>query len=330
MVFMTKFTEKKLIRFDWAIKYILRDKANFVILEGFLSELLGEIITITKILESESNQSKKKDKFNRVDILVENSTGELLIIEIQNTLELDYLHRILYGTAKVITENIKLGEAYKNVKKVISISIVYFELGHGKDYIYKGITNFIGIHKKDELELSKGQKELFGNIKVEHIFPEYYLLKVNSFDDKTKNRLDEWIYFLKNESVKSNFKAKGLKEASDKLDVLKMTPKDRKKYQKYLEDLSTEASVADSLNIEMKLKLREEKEKLEQEFKIKLDEELKIKENELKIKEINSNKNLALELIKDKLPIEKIIKYTKLSKEEINQIIKDGEGEGRK
>lgn len=303
---MTKFTEKKLIRFDWAIKYILRDKANFVILEGFLSELLGEIITITKILESESNQTKQKDKFNRVDILVENSKGELLIIEIQNTLELDYLHRILYGTSKVITENIKLGEAYKNVKKVISISIVYFELGHGKDYVYKGKTNFIGIHKKDELELSEGQKELFGNIKVEHIFPEYYLLKVNSFDDKTKNRLDEWIYFLKNESVKSNFKAKGLKEASDKLDLLKMTPKDRKKYQKYLEDLSTEASVADSLNIEMKLKLKEEKEKLEHEFKIK---------------EENINRNFALELIKDKLPIEKIIKYTKLSKEEINQII---------
>ncbi|MEM6829022.1 MAG: hypothetical protein AAF551_00810 [Bacteroidota bacterium] len=37
---------KKLIRFDWAIKRILRDKENFDILEGFLSELLGQTIQI--------------------------------------------------------------------------------------------------------------------------------------------------------------------------------------------------------------------------------------------------------------------------------------------
>ena len=30
------------IRFDWAIKHILRDKANFDILEGLISVLLGE------------------------------------------------------------------------------------------------------------------------------------------------------------------------------------------------------------------------------------------------------------------------------------------------
>ncbi len=28
---------KKLVRFDWAIKYILRNKANFDVLEAFLS-----------------------------------------------------------------------------------------------------------------------------------------------------------------------------------------------------------------------------------------------------------------------------------------------------
>ena len=41
----------KHIRFDWAIKKILRDKANFVILEGFISELLGRSILIDSILE---------------------------------------------------------------------------------------------------------------------------------------------------------------------------------------------------------------------------------------------------------------------------------------
>jgi hypothetical protein len=60
--------EKKLIRFDWALKYILRNKANFDVLEGFLSNLLKETTTINHIIESESNQEAENCKFNRVDL----------------------------------------------------------------------------------------------------------------------------------------------------------------------------------------------------------------------------------------------------------------------
>jgi predicted transposase/invertase (TIGR01784 family) len=103
---------KKLIRFDWAIKRLLRNKANFVVLEGFLSELLYDDIKIERILESESNQETDEDKFNRVDILCLNSKGELVIIEIQNTYEIDYFHRMAYGTSKAVAEHLELGEAY--------------------------------------------------------------------------------------------------------------------------------------------------------------------------------------------------------------------------
>ena len=61
---------KHLIRFDWAIKKLLRSKANFGILEGFLSVLLKTQIKIHKILESEGNKETVTDKFNRLDILV--------------------------------------------------------------------------------------------------------------------------------------------------------------------------------------------------------------------------------------------------------------------
>jgi len=49
--------QRTLISFDWAMKKLLRSKANFDILEGFLSELLKENLTILEILESESNKS---------------------------------------------------------------------------------------------------------------------------------------------------------------------------------------------------------------------------------------------------------------------------------
>ncbi len=109
-------------------------------------------ITIEQILESESNQETDEDKrnaarFNRVDILTQNSKNELIIIEIQSSYEIDYFHRMAYGVSKSISENLKLGQSYSEIKKVISINIVYFDLGQGQDYIYKGKTDFIGLHQ---------------------------------------------------------------------------------------------------------------------------------------------------------------------------------------
>ena len=57
------------IRFDWAMKRLLRNKANYAVLEGLLTTLLEEKVTIQKLLESESNQEDEFDKYNRVDML---------------------------------------------------------------------------------------------------------------------------------------------------------------------------------------------------------------------------------------------------------------------
>ena len=253
---------KALISFDWAIKRLLRNKANYVVLEGFLSELLFDNIKIEQILESESNQENDDDKFNRVDILTKNSKDELIIIEIQSTYEIDYFHRMAYGTSKAISENHKLGEKYLNIKKVISINIVYFDLGQGEDYIYKGRTVFKGLHQNDILGLSEKQKQTFIKQDVADIFPEYYLLKVNQFNDIAKDTLDEWVYFLKNSEVKDNFKAKGLKEANEVLDIMRLPKEDQYGYNRYMDSLSLKASEAFSLKSEAEFKVRED-EKIE-------------------------------------------------------------------
>ena len=56
--------QDRYIRFDWAVKCLLRQKANFDVLEGFLTVLLGEEVKIIELLESESNQQSVDDKFN--------------------------------------------------------------------------------------------------------------------------------------------------------------------------------------------------------------------------------------------------------------------------
>ncbi len=253
---------KKLIRFDWAIKRLLRNKANFVVLEGFLSELLFDNIKIEKILESESNQESDDDKFNRVDILTQNSKNELIIIEIQSTYEIDYFHRMAFGVSKSMSENLKLGQKYSEIKKIISINIVYFDLGQGQDYIYSGKTDFRGMHQNDLLALSDKQKKTFNKENVSEIFPEYYILKVNQFNDIAKDTLDEWVYFLKNSEVKDEFKAKGLKEAGEVLDIMRLPKSDEYGYNRFLDSLHLKASEIFSLETEAEFKVREE-EKIE-------------------------------------------------------------------
>jgi predicted transposase/invertase (TIGR01784 family) len=119
-------TETQLVRFDWAIKSLLRDKANFDVLEGFLTALLREDIQVIEILDSESNQPDVDKKFNRVDILVKDQKQQQIIIEIQNHQETGYLERILWGISKLIVDNLELGQDYRHVSKVISISILNF------------------------------------------------------------------------------------------------------------------------------------------------------------------------------------------------------------
>lgn len=280
---------KKLIRFDWAIKRLLRNKANFGVLEGFLSELLFDSIKIEKILESESNQENEDDKFNRVDILTQNSKNELIIIEIQSSYEIDYFHRMAFGVSKSIAENLSLGQKYSEIKKVISINIVYFDLGQGADYIYKGKTDFRGIHQNDILGLSPKQKQTFVKEQVSDIFPEYYLLKVNQFNDDAKDSLDEWIYFLKNSEVKDDFKAKGLKEAGEILDIMRLPSAEQYGYNRYLDSLHLKASEIYTLQTEAEFKVEERK-------------AIEIAKNAI-------NKGLDNEIIADitKLSIEKII-----------------------
>lgn len=233
-----------LIRFDWAMKRLLRDKSNYVVLEGFLSTLLEDDLHICRFLESESNQQDADDKFNRADMLVEDSKGRLLFIEVQNNRELDYFHRMLYGVSKTISEYINLGDDYEKVRKLYSINIVYFDLGQGKDYVYHGKTIFRGLHNPDDvLQLSVRQRELFVGKDAGDIFPEYYVLRVNDFDTVAKTPLDEWIQFLKTGRIEEDATAKGLPEAREKLRVDCLPPADRQAYKRDMEALRYQRSV---------------------------------------------------------------------------------------
>ena len=227
---------KTYISFDWALKRLLRDKANYVVLEGFVSTLLGTTIKIHRLLESESNKDHEDAKLNRVDILAEDESGELLLVEVQGESEYAYFQRILFGTSKLVTEYINSGQNYENVKKVYSINIVYFDLGQGKDCVYHGKTEFRGIHYDDVLRLSTFQRQKFGVDEVYKLYPEYYVLKVNDFNRWSKVPLEQWLYFLATSEIPDDADAPGLQEARERLSLSRMDRDEQAAYRRYLDD----------------------------------------------------------------------------------------------
>lgn len=301
----TKFTE--VVRFDWFMKFMFRDKRDFDVLEGFLSVLLKEDVTIIEILESGSNQETKKDKFNRVDVMVKTANNERIIVEIQNNEEYDYLQRILYGACKTIAQNLKKGEAYSLVKKVISVSIVYFETGQGNDYVYYGRTIFTGLHTNQTLLLTEEQKLAFQKENPTELMPEYYLIQALSFKDLVNDGLDEWIYLFKNNKVEDRFTAKGLDKAKEKLAVAKLTKKKRLEYEQYLKSLHSEASWNETQRIKAEREERLIKEAEERSKNVVLEGVIKrlLIRNKLTMEEIAEDNQVSLEFVQQiKLKLE--------------------------
>ena len=286
---------EKYIRFDWAAKRMLRDKANYGVLEGLMTVLLDEKVTIVELLESEGNQDAEDDKFNRVDIKAKNSKGEIILVEIQQTRELHYLQRILYGVAKAITEHIKLGNKYDQVKKVYSISIVYFDLGKGADYLYHGQNKLIGVHTNDQLVINTRTKDAIGMVSPTDIFPEYYIIRVNEFNKVATTPLEEWLDYLKDGNIRDNTTTPGLAEARERLRYMQMSDDERRAYDRHIDNIMVENDILETKVIEGLERGRAEG-------------------------AANASRENARRMKADNMPLELIAKYTGLTTGEIEAL----------
>lgn len=315
------------IMFDWAMKHMLRDKANFGILEGLVSVLLGEEITIVELLESESNQVSDNDKFNRVDIKAKNSKGHLIIVEVQLTRQLHYLQRILYGMCKAITEHINIGQKYDQVKKVYSISILYCDYGQGDDYVYHGETRFKGIHTGTDLMVTLKEDGVIVPHLPREVFPEYYLVRVNVYDKIPETPLDEWMTYLKTGKVKEDTRTPGLQEVKKKLQYLSMSPKERREYDAHIDTIMVQNDVLDTAREEGLAEGLEEGKKIgraegleEGRAEGKAEGRAEGLAEGLEEGRAEERRNTALKMISMGMSNEIIINLTGLSEKEINSL----------
>lgn len=233
------------IRFDWAIKRLLRDKANFSVLEGLLTVLLCEEIRIEEIIKDEKAYCVWDDaQTDRIDIKAKDKKGNDIVIRIQNMRKLYYLERIRFGTPAFAKH------IYQEVNKVYLVSILYFDLGKGNDYLYHGQNRFIGVHTNDELLITAKEEGAIIQKLPQEVFPEYYLIRVNEFNQVAKTPLEEWVKYLKTGIIDPDTTAPGLPEAREKLRYYDMSPEERHEYDKHVNAIMIQNDVLNTAKLE--------------------------------------------------------------------------------
>ena len=228
--------DKTLVSFDFAIKYLLKDKSNYDVVEGFISTLIASCgyspIKIKALLESASNKETPNHKSSIADMIVEDEQGTKYIVEIDRSYTSLFLHKACFNSSRLIVDSISSGEDYSSIKKIIHINLLYFPFSNTKTPLHYGKTVFheIDTQHPQDLHIADLGMKFFDS---HNVFPEYFVISVPLFNDVINNEMDEWLYVVKNSEVRPDFKSPYMKKVAERLNVLKMTPEEKKTYQAY-------------------------------------------------------------------------------------------------
>ena len=224
--------DKPLVSFDYAIKYLLRDKKDYTIVEGFISALLKTIgysdVKILSQLESESNQEDRKDKRSLADLIVQDTNNQKYIVEIERNLQPLFIHKSCFNTSRLLIDTISQGQDYSQILKIFHISLLYFPPGYIPGTVYHGKTLIQEVKSKEKITFHITDPTTNRIYDASDILPEYFYISVPSFDDKLEEEFDEWLYVMKHDEIPQPHKSSYMDLIAERLNYLKMSEAERK------------------------------------------------------------------------------------------------------
>jgi len=235
--------QSKLMSFDYGIKYLLKNKGDYEIVEGFISALLGTEgygpVKISALLDTESNIERTGLKKSIADVVVEDQQKHKYIVEIERVPTPSFIHKACFNTSRLIVDGIESGDDYTTIKKVFHISLLYFKPNGLINPLCHGKTIIREIDPEHPLELHLGTMggEIF---ELSKVLPEYFIISVPMFDGVIRQEIDEWLYVMKYSDVKEDFKSPYMKKVADRLNKLKMNEEELANYYKYVKEVITQ------------------------------------------------------------------------------------------
>jgi predicted transposase/invertase (TIGR01784 family) len=232
-------SDKPLISFDYAIKYLLKNKGDYDIIEGFISALFAAEgyppVRINALLESESNKESLELKKSIADLVVEDAEGNKYIVEIERAYTPNFMHKACFNSSRLVIDGIYGNQDYTSIKKVFHISLLYFTTKQMQRPIYHGKTIIHEVDTAHPVDVRIANQGLI-MFDTPNIFPEYFFISVPMFDDVIHGEIDEWLYVMKHSDTKEGFKSPYMKKVAERLTVLKMNTDERNTYFYYLKE----------------------------------------------------------------------------------------------
>ena len=273
---------------DYIFKRVFAYKGNESVLKDFLEALLKIEIKGIKITNPEIIPYEKGEKRGLLDIKAEINDGTMLDVEMQMKNERNTEERATEYMGKMISEQLQVGEDYQNLKKSIVIFITNYNFLKRNSYHSIGRMKFDKTIEDEYVNMGYDEEDELASKYIEVHYIELPKFKKKELSKFTK--LDQWMcIFTQNREgiMLAEKENKEIKRAINTLDFLSKDPKERERHNSIV---------------------MAEYNRLVSEHNFFEDGK---KEGKLEI---------AKKMLKEKVPIEMIEKFTELSKEEIEKI----------
>jgi predicted transposase/invertase (TIGR01784 family) len=313
-------------KIDIAFKKIFGVEENTDLLISLINSIVSEADQVSEVtlLNPYNPKNFRNDKLSILDVKAKSADGKRFNIEIQISDEADYDKRALYYWAKLYTEQLKEAEDYSTLSKAIGIHILNFtSIPKVKKYhnVFHITEKETGLLYFKDLELHTIELKKFSENSKEELA---------DIIAKVKNSLDMWVAFLtrhdllKADNLPTELSNSNLKKALNVLSIMNFSDEERDAYEDRLKWLRIETNTIK--NYEEKGEARGLAKGLAQGLEKGVAQGLEkgiaqglekgIAQGEA-IGEAKRNIEIAKEMLSDNEPIEKIMKFSKLSLAEI-------------
>ena len=285
---MIKFKEKYINPFtDYGFKRLFGEEPNKDLLLDFLNELLKKEqgkITELQYLKNENLSTTELNRKAIFDLYCTNEKGEKFIVELQKTKQKFFKDRTVYYSTFPIREQAIVGSDWNfELKKVYTIAIL--------DFIFDEDKNQPEKYRYD-IKLTDIETHKVFYDKLMFVYLE--MPKFNKKVEELETKFEKWLFVLKNlhklDHIPDDLREGIFLKLFETAEIAKLS---RQEYQEYENSLKYYRDLKNSLDT-----AREEGERKNQ-FEI------------------------AKGMIIDKMSVELVMKYTKLSKEDVEKIKKE-------
>jgi len=235
---------------DYAFKRLLGSEENKPLLQNFLEcilDLTPQQVLDLEFIDKELTKEEFSDKTGILDVKLKLTDGTVIDIEIQASWNASFVKRTLFYWAKMYTADFKAGESYDKLHRCITINIIAdgFRLNNAihSEYLLQEktahtvLTDVLEVHFLD-LQAAKKAKE-------------------EGKAAGKQGQLINWLRFIgatdKEERAMIATKSPVLQMLNEKIDVLTLSPTERKLYEsrmKLKSDITTISETQFSAGVE--------------------------------------------------------------------------------